>query len=132
MAQLTQLRYTTPSLSIDRPARKGRARLEQATTLIRFNLEPNQIHQSMDYSRPICSIIVRPCQWTYITGLELVDDGGFPAVVQSQTQHVHFFLLQTQPTRQFIKQAHLSCLQHLNLRFKCEFGISHLPPQYII
>lgn len=43
--------------------------------------------------------------WTYIRGLEVVYDGGFPRVVQTKTQHIHL-LLQAQPSCQLIEQPH--------------------------
>lgn len=47
-----------------------------------------------------------PVSYTYIRGLELVDDGSFAAVVQSQTQNVDLFLPQAEPAWQFIQQPH--------------------------
>lgn len=35
----------------------------------------------------------------------MVDDGGFPTVVQTKTQHIHL-LLQPQPSCQLVKQPH--------------------------
>lgn len=51
---------------------------------------------------------------TCIGGLEAVDDGGFPAVVQPETQNVHL-LLQAQPSCQLIKQPHWLVIHHLLL-----------------
>lgn len=47
-----------------------------------------------------------PTSGTYIRGFELVDDGSFATVVQSQTQNVDLFLPQAEPARQFVQQPH--------------------------
>lgn len=51
---------------------------------------------------------------TCIGGLEAVDDGGFPTVVQPETQNVHL-LLQAQPSCQLIKQPHWLVIHYLLL-----------------
>lgn len=52
--------------------------------------------------------MVKPVSCTHISWLQLVDDGGFAAVVQSQTQNIDLFLPQAKPARQFIQQPHYS------------------------
>lgn len=42
---------------------------------------------------------------TYIRRFEFVDDGGFPAVVQTETEYIDL-LLQPQPSDQLVKQPH--------------------------
>lgn len=51
-------------------------------------------------------LTIRLCFYTYIGWFELVDDGGFAAVIEPQTQNVDFFLPQAQPAREFIQQPH--------------------------
>lgn len=55
--------------------------------------------------------------------LEFVDDGGFPAVVEAQAEHVHLFL-EAQPSCQLVKQPHLAAtIRTLQQRLAslCEF-----------
>lgn len=53
-----------------------------------------------------CAPNKNPISCTYIGRFELVDDGSFAAVVQSQTQHIDLFLPQAEPASQFIQQPH--------------------------
>ena len=49
---------------------------------------------------------MKPVSCTYISWFQLVDDGGFATVVQSQTQNIDLFLPQAKPARQLIQQPH--------------------------
>lgn len=60
----------------------------------------------LDYSRYSSLSRQVPASCTYRGGFELVDDGSFPAVVESQTQNVDLFLPEAEPARQFIQQPH--------------------------
>lgn len=59
----------------------------------------------------LCNIAVESIGQTYIRGLEVVDDGGFSTVVQTETQHIHL-LLQPQPSCQLVKQPHWLASNH--------------------
>lgn len=52
-----------------------------------------------------------PQRATHVGRLELVDDGGLAAVVQTQTQHVDLLLPEAQPPRQLIQQPHFALVQ---------------------
>ena len=66
----------------------------------------SEIHQC--YLKVQC---VESVGQTYISRLQLVDDGGFSTVVQTETKNIHL-LLQPQPCCQFVKQPHLLASNH--------------------